>query len=197
MKIAAITRFKHGDLYALLRQLNWTQSELGRRSGLSTQTVGHIINLQHRPNTEQADKIQKALGDVGVFLDVLSQWPDSMPPLKRNHRIEQFADIQFDSLEDHPEVLQLPAPEPDEEREGLRGSMEQVLSELTPCESEAIRQRFFEARTLAEAARAGGTTREAVRQSESAALRKLRHPAMLKRLLRMADIDPKSPFDST
>ena len=55
MRVTAITRFKHGNLWAALGKLNWSQAELARQSGISQQMIGRIINLQRRPTASQAD----------------------------------------------------------------------------------------------------------------------------------------------
>ena len=63
MKITAITRYKHGELYAILQRIGWTQSELARQTNLRIGTIGDIINLVKRPTVEQADAIQKDAQD--------------------------------------------------------------------------------------------------------------------------------------
>ena len=83
MKITALTRYKHGELYAVLKRLGWNQSELSRRSGLAATLVGRIINLQYRPSQKMADAIQKAIGEAGEFFDVLEQWPEDFKGLKK------------------------------------------------------------------------------------------------------------------
>ena len=65
MKITAVTKFKHGELYAMLQRVGWKQSDLARNSGLSENRIGEIINLQRRPIQKEADAIQRALGTVG------------------------------------------------------------------------------------------------------------------------------------
>jgi transcriptional regulator with XRE-family HTH domain len=50
MKIAAITRYKQGDLYEALKSLGWTQLELGRKVGLSIRRIQMAINMERRPS---------------------------------------------------------------------------------------------------------------------------------------------------
>jgi len=69
MEITAITKFKHGGLFKALRKLGWSQNELARRTGLSPNWIGQIINLHTRPSRQQADAIQKAFGDAGEYLE--------------------------------------------------------------------------------------------------------------------------------
>jgi transcriptional regulator with XRE-family HTH domain len=83
MNITAITRYKHGDLYSVLQRIGWSQKDLARKTGIYAGLIGKIINLVRRPTAEQADAIQKAVGDAGEYIDVLSAWPESFEGLKR------------------------------------------------------------------------------------------------------------------
>lgn len=71
-------------------------------------------------------------------------------------------------------------------RQMLRQELESVLQSLTPREAKVVEMRFGlldgRARTLEEVGAEFGVTRERVRQIESKALRKLRHPSRSKRL---------------
>ena len=68
----------------------------------------------------------------------------------------------------------------------LREQLEEVLSTLTPREEEVLRLRFGlvdgKSHTLEEVGKAFDVTRERIRQIESKALRKLRHPSRSKKL---------------
>lgn len=183
MKITAITRYKHGEIYAILQRLGWSQSELARRTGLSATTIGDIINLVKRPKVEQADAIQKTLGTAGEYLDVLSEWPETFEGLKRGFRREQTAEVPMERLLDHPEVLQLAAPGTEEET-GLEERLETIIGELPRQQQVVLRERFWNGKTLEATGKNTnlGLTRDRVRQIEAAALRKLRHPERIKRL---------------
>ena len=71
-------------------------------------------------------------------------------------------------------------------RQMLRQELESVLQSLTPREAKVVEMRFGlldgRARTLEEVGTEFGVTRERVRQIESKALRKLRHPSRSKKL---------------
>ena len=68
----------------------------------------------------------------------------------------------------------------------LREQLEDVLATLTPREEEVLRMRFGlrdgKPHTLEEVGKEFDVTRERIRQSESKALRKLRHPSRSKKL---------------
>ena len=68
----------------------------------------------------------------------------------------------------------------------LREQLEEVLSTLTPREEQVLRMRFGltdgKAHTLEEVGKEFDVTRERIRQIESKALRKLRHPSRSKKL---------------
>jgi RNA polymerase primary sigma factor len=68
----------------------------------------------------------------------------------------------------------------------LREQLEEVLSTLSPREEQVLRMRFGlddgNIHTLEEVGKAFDVTRERIRQIESKALRKLRHPSRSKKL---------------
>jgi RNA polymerase primary sigma factor len=71
-------------------------------------------------------------------------------------------------------------------RENLRDSTERVLKTLSPREEKVLKMRFGiedgSERTLEEVGQSFAVTRERIRQIESKALRKLRHPSRSRRL---------------
>jgi len=68
----------------------------------------------------------------------------------------------------------------------LHEQLKEVLETLTPREAEVLRLRFGledgKVRTLEEVGKEFDVTRERIRQIESKALRKLRHPSRAKKL---------------
>jgi len=182
MKITAITRYKHGALYAVLQRIGWTQSELARQSKMRIGTIADIINLVRRPSPEQADAIQNALGIAGEYLDVLSEWPETFAGMKRGYRIEQTAEVPMERLLDHPEVFQLAAPEPADDTNESDERLASVISELSGKEQIVLRERFWNGRTLQELSKKLGCTLNGIRYIEKRALRKLRHSKRISKL---------------
>ncbi len=78
----------------------------------------------------------------------------------------------------------------------LRSQTAQVLRSLTPREEKVIKMRFGlddgSEHTLEEVGQSFAVTRERIRQIESKALRKLRHPSRSRRLRVFVDSDPES-----
>jgi len=181
MKITAITRYKHGELFAVLNRLGWTQSELARRAGLDAGRVGEIINLNKRPSQKYADAIQKALGDAGEFFDVLEQWPETFEGIKKGTRKEETMEVPMECLIGCREAMMLPAPEQRLDN-GLEVAMDECLATLTEREKRVIEARFYEARTLDDIANEFQLGKERIRQIEAKAMRKLRNPNRIRKL---------------
>ena len=179
MKITAITRYKHGELYSILKRIGWTQSELARQTKISICRIGDIINLVTRPTSDQADAIQKAIGTAGEYLDVLSEWPESFDGLKRGYKREQTSEVPMERLIFHPEVLQLAAAEYDDDN-SLEERMKTEISELTQKQKIILRERFWNSprpkrpfATAFSSPRPLQTTRSSAALSSQSALRSL------------------------
>lgn len=99
MKIAAVTRFKVGALFEAMAKAGITQRQLAEASGLRAEAVGRIVNLRCKPSKEQCDKIQRGLAAFGIFLDVLSVWPDTFKGFKRTPTVTQVQDVEPEQLE--------------------------------------------------------------------------------------------------
>lgn len=181
MKITAITRYKHGELYAILNRLGWTQSELARRTGIQPGTIGYIINLAKRPSSKHANKIQSALGEAGVFFDPLSEWPEAFEGLGVGYKIEETRDIEPEALIGNREAMMIAAPQ-DDSREEVYVALESALSELSEREQSVLKHRFYENQTLDDIGKKCGVSRARVSQIEKKAIRTLRSPLRLQKL---------------
>lgn len=194
MKITAITRYKHGELYGALKRAGWTQSELSRRCGCNPNQISRIINLQFRPSGEVANAIQKVLGEAGVYIDVLGEWPESFKGLKRGSIIEQTAEVEFDTLIGNLEALNIPAGV--QENKELYEIVGDLVDDLPSRERMVVEDLFFDEITLAESAKKHGLTTTGITAIENRALRKLRHPERLKKLIPLiSKYDGNAPLD--
>jgi len=180
MKIAAITRYKQGDLYNALHRLGWSQAHLARELGLSQQITGHIINLKRKPSKEQADDIQRVFGDKGIYLDVVDIWPETFQPLASNLRV-QLAEVELLSLEGNPTLFLEDKSTPILDNED-RKIVEDILDSLKDREKEMVLMRFFDGLTLEEMGIRLHLSKERVRQILKKALRKCRHPTRMRDL---------------
>lgn len=181
MKITAVTKFKHGELYAMLQRVGWKQSDLARNSGLSENRIGEIINLQRRPIQKEADAIQRALGTVGEYLDVLSEWPEMFVGLKRGYRREQTIDVPMERLLDHPEALQIAAPEYQDDE--IEERVKSVISKLPERNRQILIKRFWENKKLEEISNEIGVGKQQVHNLEKRSIRMLMHPARARKLM--------------
>jgi RNA polymerase primary sigma factor len=108
----------------------------------------------------------------------------SREPLSLNSPIGEVDDAELgDFIEDEDAIAPLEAAS----LTMLRTEVENILDSLTPRERRVLQLRFGlvdgHQRTLEEVGKRLGVTRERIRQVESKALRKLRHPSRSKRLI--------------
>lgn len=193
MKITAVTKFKQGDLWNALQKAGWTQSELARKTNIGIGSIGDYCNLKRKPITDHANKIQEALGSVGVFVDVLSIWPADFVGVKEIVTIQQTQEIDINLLQSNPHELHDTC-KPDIEfvRNKLNESLNLAffkrthtwggIDRLDEREKYVIDQRFLRGKTLNEISRKLPINKERIRQIEQKALRKLRHPERIKYL---------------
>lgn len=181
MKITAITKYKHGELYEILKRIGWSQAELARQTDLSIWKIGDIINLVKRPTAEQADAIQRAVGTAGEYLDVLSEWPETFEGLKRGYKREETSEVELETLIGNRDAMMLKAPE-SEDTTDLDSALEQVIAELKPREQAVIKDRFWNGLTIEQAGKKHRVTGQRIRDIEVHAIRRLRHPEKMKKL---------------
>ena len=174
MKITAITKFKHGSLWAALKQLEWTQSELARQCDMHPSSIGTIINLQQRPTEKEANTIQRVLGENGIYFDPMQEWPETFRGLPKRITIEQTKEVTALELEAAQTYYnQLSLPENTDQEETAVAAMPM----LTERERKIIEMRFGfagEPRTLEQCGNKFRVCKDRARQIEQKALRKLR-----------------------
>jgi RNA polymerase sigma factor (sigma-70 family) len=180
MKMAAITSSDNDALNQALIRLDWTQSDLARHSKININTIGDIIDLQKLPTEQEANAIQRALGKAGEYIDVLELWPVTFAIPKSGDEKQRGLNIRFESLWDHVEAMQLAIPE--FENEGLEEAVEMVLSKLSKQAHEVLKRRFWKGENRAKIGDVLGVTPDRVRQIESRAFNRLKHPAWIQKL---------------
>lgn len=179
MKVAAITRFKHGLVWELLKKQGWTQSELAARSGIWAGKLGAIINLKIRPSLEEAQAIQRAFGEAGEFLDLELAWPLEFVGTKTSIVVEQSQEVDPACIAENKTLL-LDSGSGDLNE--LRQQLDLALDTLKPQEAYVIRGRFLESRTSESLRKKLKVCQARVYEIERTALRKLRHPSRIARL---------------
>jgi RNA polymerase primary sigma factor len=122
-------------------------------------------------------KLRRAVGKVRNILSI-SQEPMSLETPVGNEDNSELADF----IEDE----NLPGPMDATSSQMLREQLQSILGELNSREREVLEMRFGlkdgRAHTLEEVGQAFDVTRERIRQIESKALRKLRHPGRSRKL---------------
>lgn len=181
MKITAITKFKHAGIWNALTRLNWSATELATRCQVSVTTITGILNLNRRPSSELADKIQNTLGKAGEYIDVLGGWPESFKGMRSGCSIEQTANVEPETLVGNLEAMMVAAPE-NCDREQAYNAIDSAIADLPKRHQEVLKYRFYENLTYDQIGKIFSVTRERTRQIEHAALRKLRHPVRIQKL---------------
>jgi DNA-directed RNA polymerase sigma subunit (sigma70/sigma32) len=180
MKMSAITSTGNDALNKALIRLDWTQSDLARRSKINISIISDIMNLRKPPTEQEANAIQRALGEAGEYLDVLEHWSATFAMPNCGHEEQPCLKVRFESLWSHAEAMQLAVPEC--ENEGLEEAMETVLSGLAKKTYEVLKQRFWKGESRTRIGDVLGVTHERVRQIEAHAFRTLRRPTWFKKL---------------
>jgi DNA-directed RNA polymerase sigma subunit (sigma70/sigma32) len=180
MKIAAITKFKHGALWELLKKLGWTQKELAIRMGYENgqQVVSKILNLSHRPSEKLMTRMQKAFAEAGETVEMEKLFPDSYIGFHRPLtvvQVEEVEPLQLAQFVQHQRAL-LQDAEPPLPSEIVK--TEEVLSQfksyLTDKEFDAIHRHFIKDESYRDIARKYGCSTELIRQRVEKGLRKIR-----------------------
>ena len=177
--IGAVQRLKQGDLLRVCQQNGWTQSEMGRRLGLSPTTMGHFINMRFVPRL--SDEAQRLIVEwTGKLPDELvPEWLSDGLDIIGGRSTTKFAEVGQLQLEAAMERLQLPSHESAiVERETMRVLISNAAKWLNPRELRVVEMRYgFSSdgeMDLEAIGRVLGLTRERVRQIEIKALSKMR-----------------------
>jgi transcriptional regulator with XRE-family HTH domain len=179
MKVAAITRFKHGALYELLKKYGWSQNEFAKRCGYTNPSnLGRVLNLLMRPSEDMIERMERAFGEAGEYVDVASLFPDSYVGFKRPLSVVQVRDIeprQLDKFARHQEMMledvAPPLPSNFAHVDEIKAAMEKVLD----LRERKIIDLFFEQQiSRDEIGKRFGVTGQTVNTIIHAALKKVR-----------------------
>jgi RNA polymerase sigma factor (sigma-70 family) len=190
LRVAVVSKLKHGDLKSVLMERGWSQSDLARFLDTSPTTIGHLINLRERPSSSwlTEDRIQKLFDLTKKLPEDL--WPDwvSNDLLDRVPReVVRTGGVTPRQLQGIESAYLLEAPQESVvlTRE-MSEALNDVLTELTPRERVVLQMRFglngYDEQTLEQVGAILSIGSERVRQIEAKGVRKLRHPRRARRL---------------
>lgn len=176
----ATLRIQQGRLKAAMQELGIdTAADLARRSGVSQSTIWELLNFRESPRAKNGEwrvvtlAVCKALGSEPI--DIFPEHLDHEIPTNRIAAFVEHAQLSGR------EMLQL-GPGDEMQQAETEQTIDEVLGTLTDRERSVLKMRFWEGKTLQETGRACNICSQRARQIEAKALRKLRHPARLKKL---------------
>lgn len=178
----------------------WTQKDLSQLTSISTSYLGHIETLRAIPSQQMMDEICSALGLSEDYLFPLSLM-EALRDGLFDHRVAELEEKQIIRLTEARRAGLLPRGITEDEaleavdraldRDLLKEKLPDVLGSLAPREQKVLELRFGlndgRSRTLEEVGKEFHLTRDRIRQIESKALRKLRHPSRSRQLKEFLD----------
>ena len=189
-------KFKNAPLWRAIFTTHESVAALCRQHGLSQGPVGELLTLKRSPYNKKNGKLTYV---AGRLCEILAFSPGELFPLAiytgiipsnvateiQADRITSLSDPSLKLLDDSMDweaglVANL-------DKQLLAGQMAKVLHTITPREENVLRQRYFKDETFLQIAESMGITRERVRQIETKALRKLRHPSRKRGLVEHLD----------
>jgi transcriptional regulator with XRE-family HTH domain len=173
MRITAITKFKQGDIYNAMRQLGWSQSELARRCLSTPGTIGLVMNMRQRPSARLAGRIQKAFATEGVFIDILTIWPEGFKGFKKSpvHELTKEVDLAG-LLQARDSQLYL-----DVHKKEMTEAVDGLLDMLPDRQRKMVERQFINGERLSDIARDEGVTPTSIKNRVGRALRKFWDPS--------------------
>ena len=181
--IALKIRAKNGILQKFIDQMGWTQEEFARKLGIHQSTVCAWFNMKACPNSHiHVDKITELIGKPinEIFPDILKT--KAFRSIKKRNTLYKEVDLIFLPSHKMPELSYIPEDKTKFEICEMTDNILKALQTLKPKEEQVIKKRFgigeeyLEGKTLRECSKIFGVSSARIRQIESRALRKLRHP---------------------
>ena len=164
-----------------------SQSEFAKACNIQPTAVSNLVSFRVLPISADGEFIVSAKAIMEVLGAAPSDlWTDKqlMTKLQRNTGEKAVSEHYIhDILENHIEMMTLSSPEDDYFNAEKETVVDAALATLTQMESNIIKQRFFEDKSLHEIGELHNITIERVRQIEHKALRKLRNPNRSDQLL--------------
>jgi transcriptional regulator with XRE-family HTH domain len=193
MRIAAITHFKHGALFEALRALQWSQSELSRRTGINQTAISAYCTLKLKPTPERAAQIEKIFVESGYDFDAREAWPESFKGFKKKLACEQVKDItqlELEAAQGFYEMLEL---EPGKNLDAAL-DVREAITAIPEREALAVRESFgigAEVKSFEQIGKELGVGRQAAYSTMQRGLQKIRHQLNLQPLIHVDNPIPK------
>lgn len=184
-EISLSVKPKVGLLYSYLKDNNLTIKQLAEIVGVTESWLCGVINFTYVPKSDQGQGTQKLLKFFGVgFSDI---FPSAKLKLIAGER-QVSRSIPKDKLANwsREQFDELPAPQIDSRPKEINMAIMSALDKLNGRDKEILILRYGldgkDEHSHGEIGKIFGVTRERIRQIESRALRKLRHPLRSKDL---------------
>jgi len=175
----ASMKIRNGRLLQAMREMGMeNQNTLAHAAGVQPTLVSNYLNFKRSPRREDGAFRKDALR----IAEALAYSPYEIFPEHLDHEVETNEIGAFVEQAQLKGMIEQQPALPGESTEIDNAIIDEVLSELTEREEKIIRARFWEDRSLESIAEDLGITRERVRQLESKAFRKLRHPSRKRKL---------------
>lgn len=181
MKLALLAKIRHGGLMEVLIDKGWTQADLARAIGTGQNIVSRWMQLKDIPRSaEMRARLEQATGCLYEDLfppEVESLIKDDFP-----RDLVAVREVPVHRIPSSLKPLLAPSIEDDALREEQHALLKDAVGQLSPNHQKVLRLRFGldgeEEHSLAECGVILGVSGSRVREIETEAMRKLRHPSV-------------------
>lgn len=176
----ATVKVQHGLLKKAMEDVGIKSvGDLSDASGVDKAMIYNLLNFRLLPVDHSGRWNESAL----KICKALNQSPNDLFPERLQHIMGSNASSWYFSQREFLESMQNSL-DPFEivAREELSESLDEAMTKVTPKEKEIIMSNFFNMESLGQVARRIGVTCQAVSLAKQRALKKLRHPATIRKL---------------